>query len=127
MGIVKAKGLIGRSREELVEVEFLVDTGGFYTAISPELRDRLALPRGLQEQTQLADKSIVDVEVTIAHLRLNGRQGAVPIEVMNVPMPLLGVSALEALGMMNPVTGELEVIWPFDAPPTISTFLPPPP
>ena len=128
MGIVKAKGLIGRSREELVEVEFLVDTGGFYTAISPELRDRLALPRGLQEQTQLADKSIVDVEVTIAHLRLNGRQGAVPIEVMNVPMPLLGVSALEALGMkVNPVSGELEVIWPFDAPPTISTFLPPPP
>jgi len=80
MGTVKAKGLIGRSRDELGEVEFLVDTGGFYTAISPELRDRLALPRGLQEQTQLADKSIVDVEVTIAHLRLNGRQGAVPLK-----------------------------------------------
>jgi clan AA aspartic protease len=126
MGIVKAKGLIGRSRDELIEVEFLVDTGGFYTAISPELRERLALPRGLQEQTQLADKSIVDVEVTIAHLRLNGRQGALPIEVMNVPVPLLGVSALEALGMkVNPVSGELEAIWPFDAPPTISTFLAP--
>jgi clan AA aspartic protease len=126
MGIVKAKGLIGRSRDELIEVEFLVDTGGFYTAISPELRERLALPRGLQEQTQLADKSIVDVEVTIAHLRLNGRQGGLPIEVMNVPVPLLGVSALEALGMkVNPVSGELEAIWPFDAPPTISTFLAP--
>lgn len=126
MGMVNAKGLIGRNRDELVEVKFLVDTGGFYTAISPELRARLGLPEGLQEQTALADKSIVDVEVTVALLRLNGRQGAVPVEVMNVLAPLLGVSALEALGMkVNPVSGELEVIWPFDAPPTISTFLPP--
>lgn len=125
MGIVKIKGLIGRSREHLVEVEFLVDTGGFFTAISPQLRERLALPSGIWERTQLADSSIVDLEVTVAHLRLNGREGAIQIEVMDVPEPLLGVNALEALGMKdNPVTGELEIIWPFDAPPTISTFLP---
>jgi len=126
MGIVKIKGFIGRSRDELTEVEFLVDTGGFFTALSPQLREQLRLPRGILEQTQLAGSSIVDVEVTVAHLRLNGREGAIQIEVMNVPEPLLGVNALEALGMkVNPVTGELEVIWPFDAPPTITTFLPP--
>ena len=128
MGLVKVVAHIGRSREELVEVEFLVDTGGFYTAISPELRNQLALPAGLQERTQLADSSIVDVEVTVAHLRVNGREGPVLVEVIDAPRPLLGVSALEALGMkVNPVSGELEVVWPFDAPPSISTFLVPPP
>ena len=126
MGLVKVTGYLGRSRREVTEVEFLVDTGGFYTAISRQLRDQLALPPGIWEQTQLADRSIVDVEVTVAHLRLNGREGAVQIEVMDVPVPLLGVNALETLGMkVNPVSGELEVVWPFDAPPSISTFLPP--
>jgi len=126
MGLVKVKGEIGRNRDELVEVEFLADTGGFFTAISPGLRNQLGLPQGIPERTQLADKRIVDVEVTVAHLRLNGRQGAVLVEVMDVPEPLLGVEALEALGMkVNPVSGELEVVWPFDAPPTVSTFLPP--
>ncbi len=127
MGLVKVTGYLGLNSNELIEVEFLVDTGGFYTAISPQLRDRLRLPAGLVEQTQLADSSIVDVEVTVAHLRLNGRQGPVLVEVMDVPQPLLGVSALEALGMkVNPVSGELEIVWPFDAPPSISTFLAPP-
>ena len=126
MGLVKVTGYLGRSRREVTEVEFLVDTGGFYTAISRQLRDQLALPPGIWEQNQLADRSIVDVEVTVAHLRLNGREGAVQIEVMDVPVPLLGVNALETLGMkVNPVSGELEVVWPFDAPPSISTFLPP--
>jgi clan AA aspartic protease len=126
MGLVRATGYIGRNRQELTEVEFLVDTGGFYTAISPQLREQLGLPAGIWEQTQLANRSIVDVEVTVAHLRLNGREGPIGIEVMDVPVPLLGVNALEALGMkVNPVSRELEVVWPFEAPPTISTFLPP--
>ncbi|HEV8574435.1 MAG TPA: aspartyl protease family protein [Dehalococcoidia bacterium] len=124
--MVIVTGQIGRNRHELTEVEFLVDTGGFYAAISPGLRNQLGLPPGIPERTQLADGSIVDVEVTFAHLRLDGREGAVGVEVMNVPQPLLGVNALDALGMkVNPVSRELEVVWPFDAPPTITTFLPP--
>jgi clan AA aspartic protease len=126
MGIVIVKAQIGRNRDELTEIEFLVHTGGFWVAISPELRNQLGLPTGIPERTQLADGRIVDVEVTFARLRLNGREGAVGVEVMDVPRPLLGAEALEALGMkVNPVSGELEVVWPFDAPPTVSTFLPP--
>jgi len=120
MGLVKATGHIGRNRDELLEVEFLVDTGGFYTAIPPELRQRLRLAPGPTGQTQLADSSIVDIELTWAHLKLNERAGMIPVEVLDVPEPMLGVTALEALGMkVNPVTGELEVIWPFQAPPTM--------
>ena len=120
MGLVKATGQIGRTRDELVEIDFLVDTGGFYTAIPPRLRERLRLVPGPLGQTQLADSSIVDVELTWAHLKLNGRQGFIPVEIMDVPEPMLGVTALEALGMkVNPVSGELEVVWPFQAPPTM--------
>ena len=120
MGLVKATGQIGRTRDELVEIDFLVDTGGFYTALPPSLRERLDLVRGPLGETQLADSSIVEVELTWAHLKLNGREGVIPVEIMDVPEPMLGVTALEALGMkVNPVSGELEVVWPFQAPPTM--------
>ena len=61
-----------------------------------------------------------DVELTWAYLRMNGREGQVPVEIIEVPEPMLGVTALEALGMkVNPVSGGLEVIWAFQAPPTM--------
>ena len=120
MGLVKVTGQIGRTEEQLVEAEFLVDTGGFYTTIPPRLRQQFGLIPGTPAQTQLADSSIVDIELTWAYLRLNGRGGQVPVEIIEVPEPMLGVTALEALGMkVNPVSGELEVVWPFEAPPTM--------
>jgi len=120
MGLVKVTGQIGRAEDELIEVEFLVDTGGFFTAIPPRLRQQLGLIPGSPGRTQLADSSIVDVELTWAYLRLNSREGQVPVEIIEVPEPMLGVTALEALGMkVNPVSGELETVWPFRAPPTM--------
>lgn len=126
MGIVRVNGLIGRSEDEAVEMTFLVDTGGFYTAIPRRLREELQLIPGAWGRTQLADSSIVDVELTWAFLRLNERQGVIPVEIMNVPEPMLGVTALEALGMkVNLVSLELEIISPFEAPPTYTLFRPP--
>lgn len=126
MGIVRVNGLIGRNQEELTEVEFLVDTGGFYTAVPARLRNELQLIPGALGRTQLADSSIVEVELTWAFLKLNGREGVIPVEVMNVPEPMLGVTALEALGMkVNPVSRELEIVSPFEAPPTVTLFRPP--
>jgi predicted aspartyl protease len=120
MGLVKVTGQIGRSQDALIDIEFLVDTGGFYTAIPPRLREQLGLIHGFPGQTPLADSSIIDVELTWAHLRLDGREGPIPVEITDVSEPMLGVTALEALGMkVNPVSGELEVVWPFQAPPTM--------
>lgn len=119
MGLVGVKAMIGPSSEELQEVDFLADTGSFCTAIDTATRDRLKLPRGVPIRTQLADGSVVAAELTSAYLRLNGREGGIAIEIADVPVSLLGISALEALGMkVNPVTRELEVVWPFEAPPT---------
>jgi predicted aspartyl protease len=120
MGLVKVSAMIGPSDEDLSEVDFLVDTGSFYTAIDAYMRDRLRLPRGVPIRTQLADGRVVPAELTSAYLKLNGREGGISVEVAAVPVSLLGVSALEALGMKaNPVTQELEVVWPFKAPPTL--------
>jgi len=120
VGLLKITGQIGRTEDQLVEAEFLFDTGGSYTAIPPRLRQQLGLIPGTPARTQLADSSIVDIELTWAYLRLNGREGSVPVEIIDVPEPMIGVTALEALGMkVNPVSGELEVVWPFRAPPTM--------
>ena len=127
VGLVKVKGLIGRRREEAVELEFLVDTGSFYTAISPQTRDQLKLAPGIPAQTQLADRRIVDTEVTVAHLRLLDREGIVPVEVADVPYPLLGASGLEALGLkVNPVDGTLEHRFPFSGAIRFTRFQPGP-
>src|SRR3972149_3820612 len=90
---------MGRNREHLAELQFLVDTGSFYSAIPPRVGRDLELGPGLSMQVMLADGRIVDTEVTLAYIKLLGRQGAVPVEVIDVPIPLLGVSALETLGM----------------------------
>jgi predicted aspartyl protease len=127
MGLVKLTALLGRTEHELTEVEFVVDTGSFYTAIDSELRDRLGLREGTPMRKQLADGSVVPAELTSAYLKIDGREGGVPVEVAPVPVSLLGVSALEALGMkVNPVTQELEVVHPFTAPPTLTRFANPP-
>jgi predicted aspartyl protease len=48
---------------------FLVDTGSFYSAISPDVRDRLGLATGIPQQVMLADGRVIDTEVTLARLR----------------------------------------------------------
>jgi len=121
MGLVHSEGVIGRSREEGLSVRFLVDTGSFYTAISPDLRRQLDLPAGLPTQVMLADRRIVDAELTVAVLHIDGREAGIPVEIVDVPEPLLGVSALEALGMkVNPVSRELEIVTPFERPPMMT-------
>ncbi len=124
MGLVSITAKLGVSDEAGFEdIRFVVDTGSFYTAITPEIRTRLGLPAGIPIQVMLADGRIVDSELTVAILRINGREAGVPVEVVEVPEPLLGVSALEAIGTkVNPVTQELEAVTPFTRPPLMKRY-----
>lgn len=127
MGLVEVKALIGRSTAHLLEVEFLVDTGSFYTTVGPHTRSDLRLPPGIPTKTEVADGRIVDCELTVAILRLADREGAIPVEIMDVPYPLLGVSALEALGLkVDPIEGTLEQRFPFSGPINFTRFHPAP-
>jgi len=109
MGFVKVSGLIGRSREELRQVTFLADSGSFYTLLGPSLARELGISPTLTAQVTLADSRSAEIGLAVAYLRLDDREGGVLVGVMDVPEPLLGVSALEALGFkVNPVEGVLE-------------------
>ena len=111
---VRVRALIGRNKDELREVEFLVDTGSFYTVLPPELATDLGISAALNTEVTLADRRKVEIGVGSAYLRWDDRQGAVPIGIMDVPMPLLGATALEGLGRkVNPVEGTLEHSRPF--------------
>ncbi len=114
MGVVKANALIGANREDLHEVEFLVDTGSLYTFLTPKLASNLGIDLPLTSTVILADQRTKEVPVGVAYLRLEGREGGVILAVMEVPMPLLGATALEILGLkVNPVEEPLEPSRPF--------------
>jgi len=51
-------------------------------------------------------------------MRLMDREGGVPVAIMDAPYALLGVTALEALGLkVNAAKQTLEEDWPWVAPP----------
>jgi len=114
MGHVRVRGLIGRTRTRTAEVEFLVDTGAFYTVIMPSLARELGLEAQEISELTLADKRTVQAGVTVAYMKLLDREGVLPIAIMETPEPLLGVTALEGLGLrVDPATGELQHSRPY--------------
>ena len=114
MGLVKVKADIGLGQGDLQEVEFLVDTGSLYTFLSPELAAKLGITFPVTSIIVIADSSVADAPVGVADLRLMDREGGILVASMGVPMPLLGASALEALGLkVNPVDETLEYSRPF--------------
>ena len=123
MGLVHVRASIGAAPNDLREMRFLVDTGSFYSAIPPSIRNLLVLIPGIPTEVMLADGRIVDAELTLAVLKIDGREAGIPVEISEVPEPLLGVSALEALGMkVNPTTQQLEEATPFSRPPRMTRF-----
>ena len=114
MGLVKTKAQIRTGQDSLREVEFLVDTGSFYTFLSPELADDLGITLPVTSEVVLADSRRVEVSMGVAYLRLMDREGGVLVALMGVPMPLLGASALQALGLkVSPVDETVEYYLPF--------------
>jgi predicted aspartyl protease len=124
MGLVRVTAVLESEAGKRVERSFLVDTGSFYSAINQELRDELQLPRGFPTQVIVADGRIIDTELVFARMRILDRAGVIPVEVANVPEPLLGISALETLGFkVNPITRVLEHDRPYGPPPNLSGFI----
>jgi predicted aspartyl protease len=109
MGYVRTTALIGKNAADLRQVRFLVDSGSFYTILSPDLASDLGIVTTLTGPVVLADSRVVEIPQGLAYLRINAREGGIQVGVLDVPEPLLGVSALEALGFkINPVLGTLE-------------------
>lgn len=114
MGTVRITARIGSSREATREVELLVDTGAFYTILPPGLCEEMGLSLPPRERVVTVDNRRVEISLGLAHIEIDGREAGILVGSLDVPMPLLGVSALEALGFkVNPVDGSLEPTRPF--------------
>jgi len=95
-------------------VELIVDTGAFLTILPPSICDQLGISLPIKHRVVLADGRRLEIDLGIAFIKLDGRQGGILVGKMNAPMPFLGVSALESLGFkVNPVEGILEPTRPF--------------
>ena len=91
------------------ELTILVDTGATYSLIAPALADRLGVARLPRKQTViLADGRRIEAEVGLVMVRVVDRSAATTVIIADCDEPLLGVEALEALGLaVDPTTGSL--------------------
>lgn len=122
MGLVRVIAQIGVTNDDLREMEFIVDTGALLTILSPQLCDELHLDLRQRERVITADSRESIIPVGSAHLKIDGREGAILVGQMDVPYPLLGAIALESLGFkVNPVDGTLEPTRPFPQTPALGT------
>ena len=114
MGLVKVVAGIGLNRDGLQEVEFLVGTGSFYTSLPTDLAESMGIDFPVASRVVLVGGREADIRVGVDYLRLEDREGGIMVANMNVPMPLLGGSALEILGLkVDPVNEVLEHSRPF--------------
>jgi clan AA aspartic protease len=107
MGHVWQTLRLSAAREE--ELTMLVDTGATYSLISPELADRLGVVRFPERvQVTLANGHQIEAEVGLVMVRIGDRSAATPAIISPCDEPLLGVEALEALGLaVDPARGAL--------------------
>lgn len=112
MGYVYTDLIVRGVREKMVRA--LVDTGASYLVLDPKTISEIGLsPTPYEVELTLADRRRVRARLYLAEVMAEGRKGPVLVAEFNVPTPLLGVFALETLGLRpNPLTGRLEVVGP---------------
>jgi predicted aspartyl protease len=109
MGEVKVYARVGAPDRALEELEFIADTGAFYTYLPRGKCGELGIELIVPHRARTTDNRPIDLRLGIALMEINGRSAGVVVTEMDVPSPLLGVSALEALGFkVDPVEGRLE-------------------
>ena len=115
MGYVRVRALLGSpQRTRVKETDFLVDTGAYYTALPPKLTESLAIKPVAKAELLVADKRKVKAQLSYAYIKIGEREGVLPIAIMEAPEPILGVTALEGLGIkVDPTTGKIEYTRPY--------------
>ena len=95
-------------------VRALIDTGSAYVVLDPKTISEIGLHETpYKVDLTLADKRKVEAKLYLAEVEADGRKGPVLVAELDVPTPLLGVYALETLGLRpDPVSGRLEVVGP---------------
>src|SRR5881396_3706643 len=107
MGHVYQRVELAAVHEE--ELTILVDTGATYSLIPPALADRLGVsPLPGKQAIVLADGTRIEAEVGLVMVEIGDRRAASAVVIADCNEPLLGVEALEVLGLaVDPSTGSL--------------------
>ncbi len=87
--------------EDTTTVRILVDTGATFSVIPPDLARVLGIRQARRPvRVHLADGRTVRLGADVAVLKIDGREAAATILVGKVDEPILGLEALEALGLI---------------------------
>ena len=91
------------------DLSMLVDTGATYSLISPQLADELGVSRFPRKETvTLANGQTIEADIGLVRVQVGDRGAATPALIAECDEPLLGVEALEALGLsVDPTSGTL--------------------
>jgi clan AA aspartic protease len=113
MGHVYVEATIRVKRRR--KVRFLVDTGATCSLISPDLAKQVGMePSRLRERVHLANGKHVHVPTALGQVRIDGRETVTVFWIGPCDEPLLGVEALEALGLaVDSRTGTLKPTRPY--------------
>jgi clan AA aspartic protease len=113
MGHVYVEATVRAKRK--LKARFLVDTGATCSLISPDLAERLGMePSGLREKIHLANGKTVRVPTALGQICIDGRETVTVFWIGPCEEPLLGVEAIEALGLtVDPRTGTLKATRPY--------------
>jgi clan AA aspartic protease len=97
------------------KVRFLVDRGATYNLIPAELAQRLGIEPGpIRDRVRLATGRTVRLPTALGAVRIDGREAATIFWIGPCEEPLLGVEALEALGLaLDPRRGQLRPTRPY--------------
>jgi len=93
------------------KLKVLVDTDATFAVLPPELAEEIGIPRSGKKLFKVRLVNGVEVQVATGSVIINidGREAPATVIILEGAEPLLGVEALEGLGLkVNPSTGELE-------------------
>ena len=110
MGHVYVKALFEGNKGVHEEQSILVDTGATYTFLPLSVVEKIGAVRTpWKVKVGLGDGRTMEAEIALALIQVEDRQAPVKVAIGDGAVRVIGVEALEALGLkVNPLTGGLE-------------------
>jgi len=108
VGLTTVTGRVGKG-ENMVEVDFLIDSGAKYSLLPEKVWKKLNLKPFEELKFTLADSTVISRKISEVWLEYGGRGRTVQVILgEKKDEALLGALTLEALGLvLNPFTREL--------------------
>jgi clan AA aspartic protease len=104
---VKVSNLAQPKKAAVFDV--LVDSGAIYSVLPEKVLKKLGIKPVREKEFLLANGDVVTMRIGDAFFEFQGDSGAAPVVFGNDGVFLLGVTALEAMGLMlDPLRGELK-------------------